>query len=233
MTIREYLENRKYPGRMIITGSTEDGRSVIAYALMGRSENSRNRVLVYDRDANVLKTAPFDGTRIEKSEYVIYTAMRSAGNRVIVSNGNQSDLIYDELSADRSLEDAVIKMTYEDDEPVWTSRISAVYDEETHSCQMAVVRKEGDSTARVIYTYPEQKGYAHCIHTYLETDTDMLPPFTKDPERVCIGDTISQIASEIWEALDRDNRISLFVQVGDEVTVINRNEEEESGNAEA
>lgn len=223
MTISEYFTSRKYPGRVIIAGSTASGKSVLCYAIMGRSENSRNRVFAFD-DEGKLQTRVFDESKVSDPSLIIYNAMRQTGNSIILTNGSQTDLIYDELESGRSFEDAVIKMSYEPDEPNWTSRISALFDEKTSSYQLAVVRKEGDATGRVIYKYPQQKGYGHCIHTYLESDDDsLLPPFTKDPERLNLPDSLAELTSQLWNSLDQENKISLFVQVGDEMTILNKN----------
>ena len=125
MTISEYFTSRKYPGRIIIAGSTAEGKSVLCYAIMGRSENSRNRVFAFD-DEGKLQTRVFDESKVSDPSLIIYNAMRQTGNSIILTNGSQTDLIYDELENGRSFEDAVIKMSYEPDEPNWTSRISAL-----------------------------------------------------------------------------------------------------------
>ena len=222
MTIAEYLENRKYPGRLIIAGNTEDGKSVLCYAIMGRSENSRNRIFKFD-DEGTLRTVPYDESKVEDPSLIIYNCMRQFEDRVILTNGSQTDLIYDELEKGGTFEDAVIRMSYEPDGPNWTSRISALFNESDSSYKLAIVRKEGDSTGRVVYTYPRQDGFGHCIHTYLESDADLRPPFTKDPARLTLPSTLEEVANQLWDALDEDNRISLFVQVGDEMTIFNKN----------
>ena len=222
MTITEYLEGRKYPGRLIIAGATSEGKAVLAYAIMGRSANIRNRVFAFDDDG-VLKTMPFEEDKVEDPSLIIYNAMRQFEDKVILTNGTQTDMIWDTLAAGGSHRDALLKMSYEDDEPIYTSRINAVYDESQSCYSLSIARKEGDNCVRVLYSYPFQRGIGHCIHTYLESESGLLPPFTKDPERLEIPDTLEELASELWKALDEDNRISLFVQLGDEMTVLNKN----------
>ena len=221
MTISEYLD-RKYPGRVIIAGNSSDGKAVLCYAIMGRSENSRNRVFAFDEDGT-LKTKPYDESKVEDPSLIIYNAMKQYEDKVILTNGSQTDTIYETFENGGSIEDAVMKMTYEPDEPNWTSRINAVFNESESTYSLSIIRKEGSSPVRVIYSYPCQKGWGHCIHTYLESESDLLPPFTVDPQRIEIPSSIQELADEMWNALNEDNRISLFVQFGDEMTVLNKN----------
>lgn len=219
MTIAEYLENRRYPGRIIILGNTREGKAAIAYALMGRSEASRKRTLALDDDG-VLRTLILGEERPEDTSLLVYDAMKRADGRIIVSNGSHTDTIADTLASSGTFEDAVMKMCAEDDAPHFTSRISGLYDEGDRSCRLAVVRREGDGVARIVYTYPAEDGYAHCIHTYLESDSDLLVPFTKDPELLEVPSTVDEFARQTWDAMDRSNRVALFVQIGQDTRIL-------------
>ncbi len=222
MKIADYFSQRKYPGRVIIAGNTNDKKPVLAYAIMGRSENSRNRVFSFTEDG-CLKTSAYDEEKLENPENIIYTAMKQCGKYVVLTNGNQTDLICHTIENGGTFQEAVMQMSYESDEPNYTSRIAALFDEENNTYNLAIARKEGGGCTRIIYTYPLQAGYGHCIHTYLESDGDLLPPFTKDPERFEMDGTLEELANELWYSLDEENRISLFVQVGDEMTILNKN----------
>lgn len=215
MTLDGYFEGRRYPGRVIIIGNTREGRSAIAYAIMGRSQASRNRTLVLD-DEGTLKTVALDPVQDGQAQLLVYDAVRRQGDRIVVSNGSHTGLIHDTLASGGSLEDALMAMHAEPDEPHFTSRIGGLYDQLDRSCRLAIVRKEGDSETRVVYTYPAEDGYAHCIHTYLETDGQMLPPFTKDPELVKVPSSLDGFADLLWNSLDPQTRVALFVQIGDE-----------------
>lgn len=222
MTIKDYLKPRKYPGRVIIAGNTAQGKAVLCYAIMGRSANSRNRLFSFEEDGT-LKTVPFEEDKVEDPSLVIYNCMRQYEDKVILTNGSQTDLVYETLEAGGSFEDALVRMGYEPDAPNYTPRISCLFDESESTYRLAIARKEGDGTVRVIWNYPVQKGYGHCIHTYLESDSGMLPPFTLDPERLELPESLEEVVDQVWSALDEDNRISLFVQVGDEMTTLNKN----------
>ena len=211
---------KKY--RYDLIGMQKGSGSYSVWESVGRSENSRNRVFAFDEDGT-LKTKPYDESKVEDPSLIIYNAMKQYEDKVILTNGSQTDTIYETFENGGSIEDAVMKMTYEPDEPNWTSRINAVFNESESTYSLSIIRKEGSSPVRVIYSYPCQKGWGHCIHTYLESESDLLPPFTVDPQRIEIPSSIQELADEMWNALNEDNRISLFVQFGDEMTVLNKN----------
>ena len=220
MTIDKYLKGNRYPGRVLIAGNSQDGSIVAAYAIMGRSENSRNRVFTHED--GYLKTKAFDESKVEDPSLIIYNAGIKLNNYFILTNGDQSDTIKEELINGGSLATALLKREYEPDSPAYTSRISALFDESTNTSSLSIIKKVGDSCERVIWNYPVIKGKAHIIHTYL-TDGNPLPAFKGDPALLDIPSNIDELTSLIWSSLDADNRISLYVRVKDEEKIINKN----------
>ena len=220
MTIDKYLKGNRYPGRVLIAGNSQDGSIVAAYAIMGRSENSRNRVFTHED--GYLKTKAFDESKVEDPSLIIYNAGIKLNNYFILTNGDQSDTIKEELINGGSLATALLKRECEPDSPAYTSRISALFDESTNTSSLSIIKKVGDSCERVIWNYPVIKGKAHIIHTYL-TDGNPLPAFKGDPALLDIPSNIDELTSLIWSSLDADNRISLYVRVKDEEKIINKN----------
>ena len=212
------VEGNRYPGRGIVVGQSCDGtKAVIAYFIMGRSENSRNRVFV-ERDGAVF-TEPFDVSKLEDPSLIIYAAVRSFGSHLIVTNGDQTDTIYDGLAAGKSFYEALESRCFEPDAPNFTPRISAeaVLGDGTFRYRMSILKSadaEGSACNRFGYDYAPVAGVGHFIHTY-EHDGNPLPTFQGEPERVEIPDDIDAFTDEIWNALDEDNRISLYVRYTD------------------
>lgn len=229
----EAVEGNRYPGRGIVAGQSCDGsKAVIAYFIMGRSVNSRNRVFV-ERDGAVF-TEPFDVSKLEDPSLIIYAAVRTFENHLIVTNGDQTDTIYDGLAEGKSFYEALESRCFEPDAPNFTPRISAeaVFDSEgSFRYRMSILKSadpEGSACNRFGYDYTPVCGVGHFIHTY-EHDGNPLPTFQGEPERIEIPDDIDAFTEEIWNALDEDNKISLYVRYTDiasgesESRLINKN----------
>ena len=216
-TAQTYLNGNTYPGRGILIGMHCDGNNaVIAYFIMGRSENSRNRVFV--KDGSGLRTHPFDASRIKDPSLVIYSPVRVLGNQVIVTNGDQTDTIYEYLREGKSFEDALRTREYEPDAPIYTPRISGllVKKPRTFSYKLSVL-KSSESAQKVchrfFYEYDEPViGEGHLIHTYLRDGSPMIPSFAGEPVRVAISGSIDAFTRTLWNALDPGNKVSLFVR---------------------
>ncbi len=232
--IEELLQGNPYVGRGILIGRTEDGRhAVSAYFIMGRSDNSRNRVFV-ERDGAVF-TEPYDPSRVEDPSLIIYAAVRSYSNHLIVTNGDQTDTVYDGLRAGMSFHHALSSRCFEPDYPNLTPRISGMltFDSGDFSYEMSILKSldaEGSACARYGFSYPSQPGLGHFLHTYVG-DGDPLPTFQGEPERVKLEDDIDTLTDRLWRALDADNRISLYVRYTDLSSgsytsrIINKNKE--------
>lgn len=228
----ERIRGNPYVGRGIVIGKSADGKkAAAAYFIMGRSANSRNRVFT-ERDGAVF-TEPFDASKVEDPSLIIYAAVRSFENRLIVTNGDQTDTVYDALRAGRSFFEALESRAFEPDAPNLTPRISGMltFADGDFSYQMSILKSidpEGSGCARYGFSYPARAGLGHFIHTYL-TDGDPLPTFCGEPERVAIPDEIDTLADALWNALDEGNRISLYVRYTDlatgeiETRLINKN----------
>lgn len=225
MTIREYLSSKRYPGRFLLAGVSSKGEEVLAYAIMGRSENSRNRI--FTLEDGVLRTKAYDESKVEDTSLIIYNAKLEDEEHIVLTNGDQSDTIMDALKEGNTLEDALIKRTYEPDGPNYTPRISVVFNKKDSSYTLSIIKKnESDmGTERKIYFYQGVKGFCHVIHTYLD-DGSPLPSFNIDPPSFIIPDDITLLKNALWESLDEENRISLYVRVGEKEEIINKMENE-------
>lgn len=213
-SIYDRISGNPYVGRGICVGLTADGKNAAyAYFIMGRSNNSRNRVFTLKGDT--LYTEPFDASLVEDPSLIIYAAVRSIGNNVIVTNGDQTDTIYDGLKEGKSFSEALESREFEPDAPNWTPRISAVLEfGDKYSYQMSILKSidaEGSDCARYTYAYPAKPGFGHFIHTYV-TDGNPIPTFQGEPERISVPDSIDEFADSIWEGLNEDNKISLYVE---------------------
>jgi hypothetical protein len=213
------VEGNRYPGRGIVVGKSCDGtKAVIAYFIMGRSDNSRNRVFV-ERDGAIY-TEPFDVSKLEDPSLIIYAAVREYKNHLIVTNGDQTDTIYDGLADGKSFYEALESRCFEPDAPNFTPRISAEAEfdgEGSFTYRMSILKSadaEGNACNRFGYDYAPAAGLGHFIHTY-EHDGNPLPTFQGEPERVAIPDDIDAFTGEIWNALDAENKISLYVRYTD------------------
>ena len=220
-SIHERLDGNTYPGRGIIIGKSADGKSAVAaYFIMGRSANSRNRVFTEKND--VVYTEPFDATKVEDPSLIIYAAIRKLGNNLIVTNGDQTDTIYKGLAAGMSFDQALTSRCFEPDPPNFTPRISGMmtFAEGDFTYQMSILKsgdEEGSFCNRFGYHYVPKAGLGHFIHTYV-CDGNPIPTFQGEPERVSIPDDIDAFTNEIWNALDENNKISLYVRYVDLVT---------------
>lgn len=231
-SISELITGNPYVGRGIVIGLTEDGKkAVAAYFIMGRSANSRNRVFTVKN--NEVFTEAFDASKVEDPSLIIYAAMREYENNLIVTNGNQTDTIYDGLAAGKSFSEALESREFEPDHPNLTPRISGImtFADGTFRYQMSILKSadaEGSACSRYTFSYPALRGVGHFIHTYV-CDGNPLPTFQGEPERVIIPNDVEAFADEIWNALDENNKISLYVRAvdlatGDEKNIlINKN----------
>ncbi len=217
-TIAERIVGNPYVGRGIVIGKSADGaKACTAYFIMGRSANSRNRV--FSKEDGVLYTKPFDASKVEDPSLIIYAAVREYNNRLIVTNGDQTDTIYEGLKAGKSFTDSLATRCFEPDAPNYTPRISGMltFDAGDFSYKMSILKsadEKGTACNRYTFFYEPLAGTGHFIHTYV-TDGDPLPTFTGEPERVSVPDDIDAFAAQLWEALDADNKISLYVRYTD------------------
>ncbi len=217
-TIGQSVSGNPYPGRGIILGLTPDGKkSALAYFIMGRSENSRNRVFTETPDG--IKTEAYDPSKLADPSLIIYHPVRFLGRGVIVTNGDQTDTIRDYLERGLTFDQALSTREFEPDGPNWTPRISGLLSPDG-SYKLSILKSadaEGTACARYTFAYPGIKGVGHFIHTYL-TDGDPIPTFTGEPERVSIPDSIDELTDELWNNLDENNKISLYTLYTDLAT---------------
>ncbi len=228
-TPAERVAGNPYPGRGIILGRTADGKkSALAYFIMGRSENSRNRVFTETPDG--IKTEAFDPSKLDDPSLIIYHPVRFFGRGVIVTNGDQTDTIRDFLERGLPFDQALATREFEPDGPNWTPRISGLLSPDG-SYKLSILKSadaEGTACARYTFAYPGIKGVGHFIHTYI-TDGSPIPTFTGEPERVSIPDTAGELAAQLWDNLDEKNKISLYILYTDletgerEYRLINKN----------
>ena len=216
--VSKRIAGNPYVGRGIVIGKTADGtRALFAYFIMGRSENSRNRVFV--KQGDTLVTRPYDESKVQDPSLIIYSAIRSLENQIIVTNGDQTDTIYDGLRAGKSFAETLTTRSFEPDDPNWTPRISGLltFGASDFSYQMSILKSadaEGSACARFTFAYPALCGVGHFIHTY-QGDGTPLPTFCGEPERVQIPNSIDVFADELWSNLDAENKISLYVRTID------------------
>lgn len=214
------LKQNAYPGRGIVLGTSADGASAVAaYFIMGRSENSRNRVFVEDGEG--LRTQAFDESKVEDPSLIIYAPVRVLGNKTIITNGDQTDTIYELMDKQQTFEQSLRGRTFEPDEPNYTPRISSVMHIENgnYSFAMSVIRSDnGDPSSCLRYTFAYETpkaGEYRFIHTY-KGNGNPLPSFEGEPELVSVADgSASEVAQAIWKSLNKDNKVSLFVRVTD------------------
>ncbi|MBP3919475.1 MAG: IMP cyclohydrolase [Clostridia bacterium] len=216
--MKDRIAGNSYVGRGIVIGKTADGtKGVFAYFIMGRSENSRNRIFVECGDE--VKTHPFDASKVEDPSLIIYSPVRKLGNHLIVTNGDQTDTIYDGLASGKSFSESLSSRCFEPDAPNLTPRISGVlhFADNDFTYEMSILKSidaEGSDCARYTFAYPAKAGLGHFIHTYV-CDGNPIPTFQGEPERVRIPDCIDCFTKEIWDNLDENNKISLYVRYTD------------------
>ena len=212
--IAELIRDNPYVGRGIVLGKSADGKSAVsAYFIMGRSKNSRNRV--FTKRENALFTEPYDPSLVEDPSLIIYAAVREHEGRLIVTNGDQTDTIYEGLREGKCFRGSLKSRAFEPDAPNFTPRISAMttFGNGDFTYQMSILKSidaEGSECARYTFDYPAKAGLGHFIHTYV-TDGNPIPTFQGEPERVAIPDDIDALTASLWGALNEDNKISLYV----------------------
>ena len=216
LDIATLLRENAYPGRGIILGKTPDGKNaVIAYFIMGRSVNSRNRV--FEATADGIRTKAFDESKLSDPHLIIYSPVRVLGNKTIVTNGDQTDTIYDRMDRQETFEQSLRTREYEDDAPNYTPRISGIVHMEDNSFNYAMsILKSADgnpdSVHRFTFSYNNPLcGEGHFIHTYMG-DGNPLPSFEGEPEKIATVDDIDAFTDMLWNSLNEDNKVSLFVR---------------------
>ena len=218
-SMAEKLSTNAYPGRGIVLGVTPDGKNAVAaYFIMGRSVNSRNRVFVEEKDG--IRTEAYDPALMKDPHLIIYHPVREAGNGLIVTNGDQTDTIWEYLAKGESWEAALRTRMFEDDGPNWTPRISGIQ-AGNGSYKMSILKAadpEGNNCARFFWEYPATAGLGHFLHTYVCDGNPVIPTFQGEPERVALCDDIDAFTAELWDNLNADNKISLFVRYTDLTT---------------
>ena len=219
--IGELIKNNPYVGRGIVIGKSENAKcAVSAYFIMGRSNNSRNRVFVKRGDD--LFTEPFDISKVEDPSLIIYAAIRKTADGLIVTNGDQTDTVYEGLKAGLSFSESLTAREFEPDAPNLTPRISGMitFGKDNFTYQMSILKSadaEGTACNRYTFSYPSLAGLGHFIHTYV-CDGNPIPTFQGEPERVFIPNDIDEFTNSLWNALDADNKISLYVRYIDLAT---------------
>lgn len=211
--IANYLQKNTYPGRGIILGRSSDNENaVIGYFIMGRSENSRNRVFI--EEAGGIRTEAFDPKKLSDPSLIIYWPVRTLKNQTVVTNGDQTDTVYDYLKDGKTFEEALRTRTFEPDSPNFTPRISGLL-EENGDYRLSILKSnEGDpsSAHRYFYEYENPKpGEGHFIHTY-QHDGNPIPSFVGEPEIIKIEGDIDSFTKTLWDNLNEDNKVSLFTR---------------------
>ena len=231
-SMKDRIDGNPYVGRGIVIGKSSDGKkAATAYFIMGRSANSRNRVFTV-KNGEVF-TEPFDASKVEDPSLIIYAAIRKFENKLIVTNGDQTDTVYDGIVTGKSFSESLESREFEPDAPNFTPRISGMltFGENDFKYEMSILKsldENGSDCARYTFSYPSKVGLGHFIHTYV-TDGNPIPTFQGEPERVAIPDSIDEFADEIWNYLDENNKISLYVRYTDltdgsyEEKLINKN----------
>ena len=216
LDIATLLRENAYPGRGIILGKTPDGKNaVIAYFIMGRSVNSRNRV--FEATADGIRTKAFDESKLSDPHLIIYSPVRVLGNKTIVTNGDQTDTIYDHMDRQETFEQSLRTREYEDDAPNYTPRISGIVhmEEDSFNYAMSILKSADgnpDSVHRFTFSYNNPLcGEGHFIHTYMG-DGNPLPSFEGEPEKIATVDDIDAFTDMLWNSLNEDNKVSLFVR---------------------
>lgn len=233
LSIEKELQENSYPGRGIIIGRSADGKkAVTAYFIMGRSENSRNRVFVEDGEG--IRTQAFDESKLTDPSLIIYAPVRVLGNKTIVTNGDQTDTIYEGMDRQMTFEQSLRSREFEPDAPNYTPRISGIMHVEggKFNYAMSILKsRNGDPGRCCRYTFAYENavpGEGHFIHTYMH-DGNPLPSFEGEPKRIAIPDDMDAFADTLWSSLNEDNKVSLFVRYIDIATgtyeskIINKN----------
>ena len=234
LKIEQELRENSYPGRGIILGKSPDGtKAAAANLIMGRSENSRNRIFVEDGEGS--RTQAFDPSKLTDPSLIIYAPVRVLGNKTIVTNGDQTDTIYEGMDRQLTFEQSLRSREFEPDGPNYTPRISGIMHIEngTYNYAMSILKSSDgcpDSCHRFTFAYENPKaGEGHFIHTY-QCDGNPLPSYEGEPKRIQIPDDIDAFTELLWNSLNEDNKVSLFVRYIDietgtyETRIVNKNQ---------
>src|SRR5699024_4086596 len=234
LNLEQELQANAYPGRGIVIGKSPDGaKAVTAYFIMGRSENSRNRIFAEEGEG--IRTQAFDESKLTDPSLIIYAPVRVLGNKTIVTNGDQTDTVYDGIKEGLTFEQSLRSREFEPDGPNYTPRISGIMQVEdgTFHYAMSILKSNNgnpDSCNRYTFTYENPvPGEGHFIHTYMH-DGDPLPSFEGEPKLVAVEDDIDTFTKTLWESLNEDNKVSLFVRYTDiatgtyETRIVNKNQ---------
>ena len=235
LSIEQELKGNAYPGRGIIIGKSEDGtKAVTAYFIMGRSENSRNRIFVEDGEG--IRTQAFDPSRLTDPSLIIYAPVRVLGNKTIVTNGDQTDTIYEGMDHQMTFEQSLRSREFEPDAPNYTPRISGIMHVErgSYNYAMSILKSDDgnpDSCLRYTFAYENpQAGEGSFIHTY-QCDGNPLPSFAGEPKKIAISGEIDAFTDLLWNSLNEENKVSLFVRYIDiasgayETRIVNKNQQ--------
>ncbi len=234
LSIEKELMGNSYPGRGIIIGKSADGRkAVTAYFIMGRSVNSRNRIFVEDGEG--IRTQAFDPAKLTNPSLVIYAPVRVLGNKTIVTNGDQTDTIYEGMDRQMTFEQSLRSREFEPDGPNYTPRISGIMHIEngTYNYAMSILKSNNgspDGCNRYTFAYEKPAaGEGHFIHTY-RCDGDPLPSFEGEPKLIAVPDDMDAFTDLLWNSLNEENKVSLFVRYIDiatgayETKIVNKNQ---------
>lgn len=233
LSLEQELKKNTYPGRGIVIGKSEDGtKAVIAYFIMGRSVNSRNRIFVEEGEG--IRTQAFDPAKLEDPSLVIYAPVRVLGNKTIVTNGDQTDTIYEGMDKQLTFEQTLRSREFEPDGPNYTPRISGILhiEDGKYNYAMSILKSNNGSPEgcnRYTFAYENPAaGEGHFIHTYMH-DGNPLPSFEGEPKLVSLPNDMGAFADMLWESLNEENKVSLFVRFIDiatgkyETKIINKN----------
>ena len=217
--LKTLLEENSYPGRGIVIGKSKDGKSaMIAYFIMGRSENSRNRV--FESFDGGMRTKAFDESKLSDPSLIIYNPYLSAkgGNIDIITNGDQTNTIYDFINDGKSFEDALMTREFEPDAPNFTPRISGIlyycFKRNVFTYKLSILKSSNgrpEACNRYFYNYVPEDGIGHFIHTY-KCDGNPIPSFYGEPEEVELPNTAEELADIVWNSLNEDNKVSLYIR---------------------
>ena len=234
VSIGEVLAAKTYPGRGIVVGRSKDGKkAVTAYFIMGRSENSRNRIFVEEGEG--IRTEAFDETKLSDPSLIIYSPVKVIGKKTIITNGDQTDTIYDYMTARKCFNSALMSREFEPDAPNYTPRISALVDisDESLHFRMSILKSNDgnpDCCNRYFYDYSDiPAGEGRFIHTYKEDGTT-LPSFEGEPLKVSLDGDIDEFTKNLWKNLNEDNKVSLFTRFIDiktgeyQTRIVNKNQ---------
>lgn len=216
LSLETELKGNSYPGRGIVVGKSKDGKyAVTAYFIMGRSENSRNRIFVEDGEG--IRTQAFDPSKVSDPSLIIYAPVRVLGNKTIVTNGDQTDTVYELMDKQQTFEQSLRTREFEPDAPNYTPRISGILHvgDGSYNYAMSILKSSNGnpkSCNRYTFAYENpEAGEGHFIHTYMG-DGNPLPSFEGEPKLVGIEGTITEFAQKVWDSLNEENKVSLFVR---------------------